>query len=348
MVAFNNRLRQIILLAVIILLAYLLLKNLYVFLPGVLGAITLYMLSREGYFRLTIYRGWRKTWTALLYIFAFLIIIILPVYYAVMLLSPRISNMFNNPVELLTAVRAFSDKISGYIGMELLSDQNIAALKKWLANIFPKFLTGTANLVSNLLIMFFTFYYMLVHGKKMENYLNRMIPLKVKNVEMLGEETKLMIKANAIGIPVLAVIQGLVGALGYWIFGLPEVGVWGFLTGVCSLIPIVGTGIIWVPLTVYLVSTGHTWQGLGLGIYSLVVLTNIDYVARLTLLRKLGDVHPLITIFGVIIGLNMFGFLGVIFGPLLLSYFIVLVKIYMNEFKSQAITPMHDEHTPVH
>lgn len=265
-----------------------------------------------------------------------------------MLLSPRISNMFNNPVELLTAVRAFSDKISGYIGMELLSDQNIAALKKWLANIFPKFLTGTANLVSNLLIMFFTFYYMLVHGKKMENYLNRMIPLKVKNVEMLGEETKLMIKANAIGIPVLAVIQGLVGALGYWIFGLPEVGVWGFLTGVCSLIPIVGTGIIWVPLTVYLVSTGHTWQGLGLGIYSLVVLTNIDYVARLTLLRKLGDVHPLITIFGVIIGLNMFGFLGVIFGPLLLSYFIVLVKIYMNEFKSQAITPMHDEHTPVH
>lgn len=348
MVSFNNRLRQIILLGVILLLAFLMIRSMYIFLPGVLGAITMYILSRETFYKLTIARGWSKTWTALLYIFAFFIMICLPVYYAVLLVSPKISDMFSNPVELITAARAFSDKLAGYIGMHILSDQSVDALKRWLANIFPKFLTGTANLVSNLLIMFFLFYYMIVNGRKFENFLSHFIPLKVKNVELLAEETKLMIKANAIGIPVLAVIQGLVGALGYWIFGLPEIGVWGFLTGVCSLIPIIGTGIIWVPLTVFLFATNNTWQGVGLLIYSLVVLTNIDYVARLTLLRKLGDVHPLITIFGVVIGINMFGFLGVIFGPLLLSYFIVLVKIYMNEFKSQAITPMHDEHTPIH
>jgi predicted PurR-regulated permease PerM len=110
------------------------------------------------------------------------------------------------------------------------------------------------------------------------------------------------------------------------------------------MIPIVGTGIVWVPLVVFLFAKGQTWQGVALGVYSIVILTNIDYVARLTILRKLGDVHPLITIFGIIVGLGIFGFVGLIFGPLLISYFIVLVKIYMNEFRSVPMSPMHSDH----
>jgi predicted PurR-regulated permease PerM len=81
----------------------------------------------------------------------------------------------------------------------------------------------------------------------------------------------------------------------------------------------------------------------GLGIYSLAVLTNVDYVARITLLRKIGNVHPLITIFGLIVGVSMFGFVGLVFGPLLISYFILLVKIYRNEFNAVPMTPMHPD-----
>ena len=82
---------------------------------------------------------------------------------------------------------------------------------------------------------------------------------------MLSEETDVMISANAIGIPLLAVIQGFVGGLGYFIFGIKEFGVWGFLTGVASLIPIIGTGIIWVPLTIYLLASGQYLAGRGFG-----------------------------------------------------------------------------------
>jgi predicted PurR-regulated permease PerM len=141
------------------------------------------------------------------------------------------------------------------------------------------------------------------------------------------------------------VIQGLVGALGYGIFGVKEFGLWGFITGVCSIIPVIGTGLVWIPLTVYLFSVGNNLQGFGLAMYSIIVLSNIDYIARITILKKIGDVHPLITILGVIVGLSMFGFLGVIFGPLLISYFILLVKIYRNEFNSTEITPLHIEKT---
>ncbi len=340
---FNNYLRQIILLGLIILIGILIVNHFFIFLPGVLGSVTLYILSKKSYFHLVEKRKWKKSWTALLYILGYTILICLPVYLAVVMLVPKLVALFNNPVPLVVAVKGFSEKIQEATGIELFNANNLQLAMKNLAGRLPMFLTSTANFITNLILMFFVLYYMLFHGRKMENYINDFIPLNDKNRVMLSDETDLMIRANAIGIPLLAIIQGVVGMLGYFIFGIKEFGVWGFLTGVASLIPIIGTGIIWVPLTVYLLVSGHTWQGVGLGIYSLAILTNIDYVARITLLRKIGDVHPLITIFGVIVGLSLFGFLGLVFGPLLISYFILLVKIYRNEFNSIPISPMHIE-----
>jgi predicted PurR-regulated permease PerM len=181
-------------------------------------------------------------------------------------------------------------------------------------------------------MMFFLFYYLLVNGREVEKYLNKIIPLKPKNIDSLASETKIMIRANALGIPIICLVQGTFAAIGYWIFGLDDWGMWGFITGVFAFFPIVGTMIIWVPLALSLFAMGHTWTGWGLTIYSVVVTGNVDYITRLGLLKKLGNVHPMITVLGVIVGLGLFGFMGLIFGPLLVSYFIILVKIYMNEF----------------
>ena len=340
---FNNHLRQIILLGIIILIGILIVNHFFIFLPGVLGAITLYILSKKSYFHLIEKKKWRRGWSALLYILGYTILICLPVYLAVVMLLPKLVALFNNPIPLVVAVKTFSQKVQEATGIELFNGENVQLAMKNVAGKLPMFLTGTANFITNLLLMFFVLYYMLIHGRKMEDYLRDFIPLKKKNRILLSNDTDLMIRANAIGIPLLAIIQGLVGTLGYFIFGIKEYGVWGFLTGVASLIPIIGTGLIWVPLTVYLFVSGNTWQGVGLGIYSLAILTNVDYVARITLLRKIGDVHPLITIFGVIVGLSLFGFLGLVFGPLLISYFILLIKIYRNEFNSVPISASHTE-----
>lgn len=341
--SFNNHLRQIILLAIIILIGILIIKNFFIFLPGVLGSVTLYILSRKSYFHLVEKKKWRKGWTALLYIFGYTILICLPVYLAVVMLLPKLIALFNNPVQLIVAVKSFSQKIQSAVGIELINGDNLQSATKNLAGKLPSLLTGTANFITNLLLMFFVLYYMLIHGRAMGKYLDDFIPLKNVNREILSVETDIMIRANAIGIPLLGIIQGLVGTLGYFIFGVNQFGVWGFLTGVASLIPIVGTGLIWVPLTIYLLASGNTWQGVGLGIYSVAVLSNVDYVARITILRKIGDVHPLITIFGVIVGISIFGFIGLVFGPLLISYFIVLIKIYRNEFNAVPIAPIHSE-----
>jgi predicted PurR-regulated permease PerM len=329
---FNNRLRQIILLLLIILLAFLLLQQLYIFLPGFLGAITLYILFRDSYYGLTLKKKWNKTGTALLFIFSSLIIIALPIYFSINLITNKASAVLSNPAELVMDAKIVGQKIYEKIGIQLLSEENLATAQKKLTTVVPAILNSSANILSNFAIMFFLLYFLLQNGRQVENFLDKFIPLKDENIDLLGNETKNMVKANAIGIPVLAIIQGIIAAIGYSIFGVKDWGLWAFLTGVFSMVPIVGTAIIWVPLTLYLYAIDKSGAALGLLIYSAVLITNVDYVARLTILKRLMDVHPLVTIFGVIVGIGLFGFWGVIFGPLLISYFIILVKIYINEF----------------
>lgn len=332
MTQFNNQIRQIVLLMIIAFLGYLIFKELYLFLPGLLGALTTYILTRNIFFTLVEKKKWKAGWTAGLFIFIFLALIAGPVYYAFMLISPRIANLFTHTDELLTGVQAMSAQIKKITGQELFNADNVAAVKTALTNFIPTFLNSSANILSNVLVMFFVFYFMLSNGRKMEETVRKFIPLNDDSIAALTHETNHMVKANAIGIPLISIIQGLAAWLGYTLFGFGDAMMWGFLTGLFAFFPIVGTMMIWVPLVIYMYSQGMTGDATRLLLYSLIVTGNVDYLARVTLMKKIGDVHPLITVFGVIVGLQLFGFMGFIFGPLIFSYTIILIKIYANEF----------------
>ena len=217
-------------------------------------------------------------------------------------------------------------------GVNFISEKSLSNSLEKAAAYIPSILNSTANLITNLIIMLFFLYYMLYYGTNIEKTLVKMIPLKNENTNLLASETKRLIRANALGIPLISIIQGVVATLGYFIFGLNEFGLWGFITGVFAFFPIVGTMIVWVPLVLYMYASGDTWNATGLMAYSVIITGNVDYVARITIMRRMGDVHPVVTVLGVIIGLGLFGFIGLIFGPLLVSYIIVLTKIYQNEF----------------
>jgi predicted PurR-regulated permease PerM len=191
-----------------------------------------------------------------------------------------------------------------------------------------------------MVVMFFVLFFMFTGGRGMEETVKQFIPLHQDSVVALAQETKHMVKANAIGIPLISIIQGFAAWIGYLIFGLNDALMWGFLTGVFAFFPIVGTMMIWVPLVVFLYSQGVSGPATGLLIYSLLVTGNVDYLARVSLMKKIGNVHPLITVFGVIVGLQLFGFMGFIFGPLVFSYVIILVKIYAHEFVDPAKKPI--------
>lgn len=336
-ITFNNRLRQLILIGIILFLTILFVMQLSIFLPGLLGGITLYILTRKWYQTLIQQKKWYKGLTALLFIIGSLVIISIPVYFSFIMVSPKINALLNSQDEVMQGLQIFSDKIEAAIGIKLFTDENTKTIAAKISSFIPVLLNSTASVLTNVLIMFFLLYYLLVNGTAIEKYLNTIIPLKPENVDHLASETILMIRANAIGIPIICIVQGVTAAIGYLIFGVKDWGMWGFVTGVFAFFPLVGTMIIWVPLVIYLFSTGHTYTATWLTLYSIIITGNVDYITRLGLLKKMGNVHPIITVLGVIVGLRLFGFMGLIFGPLLISYFIILIKIYINEFTTSDI-----------
>ncbi len=331
---FNNKLRQLLLVGLILFLTIVFINQLNIFLPGLLGGLTLYILTRKLFQKLTVQKKWKKGLTALLFIFGSLIIISIPVYFTFQMVSPKINSLLDNQQEVMQGLKIFSAKIEHYTGIQLFSDDNTKVLADKISAFIPGLINSTANVLTNLIMIFFLLYYLLVNGIVIEKYLNKTIPLKAENVKMLASETILMIRANAIGIPIICMVQGIFAALGYLLFGIKDWGMWGFITGVFAFFPLVGTMVVWVPLVIFLYSTGQNYTATGLTIYSIVVTGNVDYITRLGLLKKMGNIHPMITVLGVIIGLKLFGFMGLIFGPLLISYFLILIRIYINEFTS--------------
>jgi predicted PurR-regulated permease PerM len=169
----------------------------------------------------------------------------------------------------------------------------------------------------------------------MENSLYEYVPLRDENVHKLSKEVNIMVMSNAIGIPLIAFAQGLVGLVGYLIIGVKEPIFWFGVTCIAGMLPVIGAALAYIPLSIMFFAADKTGQGIAMLIYGFGIIGTIDNVLRFTLLKKLGDVHPLVTVFGVIIGLSLFGFIGLIFGPLLISLFMLLLKIYSSEFISK-------------
>jgi predicted PurR-regulated permease PerM len=332
MTGFNTQLKQVLLLSLLIALILLAIRELYIFFPGLLGALTLYILSRGSYFQMIYHRKWRKGWSAGLFLSGYILFLLLIIYITVVLLGPKINQFLNAPSLMINQANKAITDLQQKTGFTFFNEISLSdALNKLSASI-PKLLNDTSNLLINLIILLFMLYYMLVHGKEMENYLTRIIPLKKNNIDELATETKRIVKASALGIPLISIIQGITATLGYYLFGVDEFVLWGFITGVFAFFPVVGTMIVWIPLVIYIYASGDTWNATGLFLFSLIVTGNVDYLARITLLKKMGNVHPVVTVLGVLVGLGLFGFIGLIFGPLLVNYIILFFKIYRNEF----------------
>jgi predicted PurR-regulated permease PerM len=329
---FNERLNQLFLLAIILVLIIMLFSSLSAFIPGMLGTITLYILSRNSYFGLIYRRKWNKSWTAALYLLFYLIVLGVPFYLIIVLLGPRINEFASSPQRYLEMGRKVIDQIQEKYNYDLLSQNTLNKVVEKISNLIPQLVNSTTNLLFNLALMLFLLFYLLLNGREIETYFRRIVPLKEKNIALLATGTKNNIKANALGIPLISLIQGLIASLGYYIFNVPEYGLWGLLTGLFAFFPMVGTMIIWVPIVIFMYANGTTWPATGLLLYSLLITGNVDTLARLTLLKKIGNVHPVVTLIGVISGLSLFGFIGLVFGPLLISYIVILFRIYLNEY----------------
>lgn len=328
----SNLLRQIAFILIILFLAIVLMRELWFFMSAILGAVTFYVLMRDRMFYLTEKKGWRRSTAAGVLMTLSFFVILVPIGLLGNILYSKVSYLVTHSGELINSLKGFVATIKSKIGYEIVKPENINQLGSRLAQLLPKILNVTLNTITIIGTMYFVLYFMLVNGRRMEDAMYEYIPLKDGNVELIGKEVKVMVTSSTIGIPLIAVIQGVVGLIGYLLIGIEEPFVWFVATCITAMLPVVGAALVYVPLTIMLFAQGDTGRGIFMGIWGFGLIGLVDNVFRLLINKKLGDIHPLITIFGVIVGLQLFGFIGLVFGPLLISMFILLLRIYGNEF----------------
>lgn len=320
------------LIAIIILLGVILFKEFHAFLGGILGAFTIYILIRKQMFYLTEKKKWNSGLAAAVLLFEVIMLFLIPLSLFVWVFIVQIQGFNVDPAELIRHIEQLIDLIRERTTFNLLDKGNLSSVIAALPKIGQMLMSGISGFIINIAMLILTLYFMLISGREMEQYLYDILPFNERNKREVLNEMNLLVKANALGVPLLAIIQGFVAFLGYVIFGAPNPVIFAFLTCFATIIPLVGTGLIWLPLSVYLALSGDWVNALGLAAYSLIILTNIDNLIRFMLQKKLADTHPLITIFGVIIGLSLFGFMGVIFGPILLAGFLLCINIFKTEY----------------
>lgn len=323
-------------LAIIILFAIFLLYSLVQFLTAFLAAIMFYVLSKSPVEWLIKKKRWSKPMAALLVIVVSFFIILLPISLLATMLYSKIISVTGNTQMIIGPLKDLDAYLQAHFHFTLLSSKNIDQLTAWLTNFISSALNQGLNLVSDISMMYFFLYFLIVNINRMEAAVIFYLPFKRSKIKMFGHELKAQTLSNAVGIPLIAVVQGLVIYISFLIAGMNEAGFWAVITGFSSIVPVVGTALVWVPVAIYLMATGHTWQGIFILAWGSIVLSVVDNFVRFALAKRMADVHPIVTVLGVIIGLHYFGITGLIFGPLLISYFIILLKIYYLEFQSSS------------
>jgi predicted PurR-regulated permease PerM len=330
----KDKLKQTIFILALFVLGGILYWYLRSFLSPLLGATIIYILIRRPYFYLTenSKKKWPKPLAALLLMFISFLIVVLPVLLLSFMLSNKVNYLVLHYKDILTIAQGFSEQAKDYLGINLVSADTVSRLTTIAANLVPKLISATATIVVDILLVYLFLYFMITNARNIETKVRGYLPFKEENNLLLVHELKSQTISNAIGIPALAVVQAGAALIGYLIFGAQDPWFWAALTGLLSFIPVFGVGAAWISVSVLLYFSGNHWMAIGLFIYCIVIITAIDNGFRILVQKKLGDVHPLITFFGVIMGLDLFGFVGIIFGPLLISYFILLLRIYRNEY----------------
>jgi predicted PurR-regulated permease PerM len=332
---FNEKIRQIGFLLLIVFLGCLIIGGLKYFASSVLGGFTIYMILRKPH-RYLLEKGWGNTLTTTVLMIGTFIFLVLVVGGLITILYEKLRSF--QPQTIMSGLHHIHDSIVRKWGYNIFSTDMIQKVLSTAGNILPGILSATGSVLANSIMLMFVLFFMLHQREQFEQGIEKALPLSLESIRSLKKEVHGMILGNAVGIPLVMFGQSVTAGFAYWFLDAGDPVIWGLMTGLFGLVPVIGTGGVWVPLAIEMALSGNIWQSIVLIIYGCLVISSVDNVVRMVFLKKKANVHPLITLFGVILGMSFFGFWGIIFGPLILSGFFLLLKIYKNEFIEKSFT----------
>ena len=207
-------------------------------------------------------------------------------------------------------------------------------LLAWIGGSALGFIGTATRFTLNLLFSFFGLYYLLLNPAGAWKAIVPYIPFSTQNVTLLQERFRSVTAATVVGTGLTAAVQGAIVGIGFVITGLNDPVFWGVVTMVFAILPVVGAGMIWAPAAVSLVLNGHPGYAILLTVIGVVVVANVENLIRPYIFKRYSEIHPMITLVGAVVGVGYFGILGLLIGPLALSYFFELIRMYRQEYLS--------------
>jgi predicted PurR-regulated permease PerM len=202
----------------------------------------------------------------------------------------------------------------------------------WLATQATALLGGAASTLLNLIISLFALHYLLRSGASTWHAVRPFIPFSREHSDELLDQFKSTTRGTVLGSLLIAIIQGALVGLAFLATGLSGAAIWGVVATVASLIPVFGSGIVWVPGVITVALRGSYVTAIVMAAFCGIVVASIDNFVRPVVNQRISAVHPMITLIGAFAGIRVFGLLGLILGPLSISYFFVLLRMYREEY----------------
>ncbi|RZK30359.1 MAG: AI-2E family transporter [Hymenobacter sp.] len=328
---YSPRQRFTLLIITVVLLGLLAFFGLLQYLTAFLGAGILYVVLRPWFTALVHRRNWNRTLvTVLLLVFA-MVVLVIPFFALTSLLIDRVATLARNTDQILLVVQRIERKVGMQVTQEnqvrQLLQQGAAKVSQWI----PTLASSVLNVIVIVGLMLFTLYYLFMQEEEFLAGLRRYLPFREKTLEELSGSLKNNVNANVLGQGIVALVQGLLTGATLWIFQVPDPMFWTVIAIFMAFIPVLGTPLVWGPAAIYQFAQGHNAQGIGILLVGVIVIINVDNVLRIWLAKSMGDIHPWVTLVGLTLGVEIFGIVGLVIGPLLLSYFIVLMQVFARE-----------------
>ena len=294
------------------------------------GLILAYMFYPIYKFILKIVR--EKNISALIIVLLIIFILFIPAWFLFPILSKQIFDTY-----IYTQNIDFSNILKTILP-EAISKDTTTIITNFISNvvnsIFSKFsqtILDIPNLLLQATVILFIFFFAMRDADKLEEYARSISPFSHEIERDISKQFKDITSSVVYGFVVIGVVQGLTTGIGLFIFGAPQPLILTILAVLTAIIPVLGAWIIWIPAAIYLLTQGHTGAGIGLILYGAIFVSWIDNVIRPYMVSRKSNISSAIVLIGMIGGLFVFGIMGLILGPLILSYLIILLDAYKDK-----------------
>lgn len=274
-----------------------------------------------------------KTLSSLLMSFLTVLIIVVPLVLIIGSVTQDARSVYNELTVLnLDNLSQTIEQTTGInIDLNEIMTPLLIDLRSYITNSIPDILGFATELLIKLFVMLFVIYYTFKEGDKIVKNLFQKLPFSKTQKSEIKEKIKSVLSGVLYGQFLIALLQGIVGGIGFWIFGINNPLFWGFLMSVLSFIPLLGPPLVWGPAAIYLFYIGDFWVGVALVLYNLLIVMNIDNFLKPKLIGSRTGMHPAIVLIGILGGITLFGIIGFIIGPIVLAISLLVIKFFNQD-----------------